>query len=59
MNDARWRVDMVRGCAEHLGSAEAAPEKEAIAEAIELFHVEPARRNRIVVQKVSGGRDKG
>jgi hypothetical protein len=37
---------------QHLGTVEAATEKEAIAAAIKQFEIEPARRNRIVLQKI-------
>ena len=50
---ARWRVDLIRKRAEHLGTIVAANEKEAIAVAIKQFENEPARRNRIVVQKIA------
>jgi hypothetical protein len=50
---ARWRVDLIRKRAEHLGTVVAKNEKEAIAAAIKQFEIEPARRNRIVVQKIS------
>ena len=42
---ARWRVDLIRKRAEHLGTVVAKDEKEQ-------FEIEPARRNRIVVQKI-------
>ena len=50
---ARWRVDIIRKRAEHLGTVVAANEKEAISVAIKQFEIEPARRNRLVVQKIS------
>jgi hypothetical protein len=49
----RWRVDIIRKRAEYLGTVVAANEKEAIAAAIKQFEIEPARRNRIVVQKIA------
>jgi hypothetical protein len=52
----RWRVDIVRKCAEHLGTVEAATEKEAIEKAAERFEIPPERRNRIAMQKM--GKDK-
>jgi hypothetical protein len=52
----RWRVDIVRKCAEHLGTVEAATEKEAIEKAAERFEIPPERRNRIAVQRM--GKDK-
>ena len=52
----RWRVDIIRKRAEHLGTVEAATEKEAIEKAAERFEIPPERRNRIAVQKM--GKDK-
>jgi hypothetical protein len=52
----RWRVDLIRKRAEHLGTVEAATEKEAIEKAAKQFDIPPERRNRITVQKV--GKDK-
>jgi hypothetical protein len=52
----RWRVDIIRKRAEHLGSVEAATEKEAIEKAAERFDIPPERRNRITVQKISKNR---
>ena len=42
---ARWRVDIIRKRAEHLGTVAAETEKEAIAAAIKQFEIEPARQN--------------
>jgi hypothetical protein len=53
---ARWRVDIIRRRAEHLGNVEAATEKEAIEKAAKEFDIPPERRNRITVQKM--GKDK-
>jgi hypothetical protein len=53
----RWRVDIIRKRAEHLGTVEAATEKEAIEKAAERFEIPPDRRNRIAVQKISENRD--
>jgi hypothetical protein len=50
---ARWSVDMIRKRAVHLGTVVAANEKDAIAVAIKQFEIEPVRRNRIVVTKIS------
>ena len=52
----RWRVDIIRKRAEHLGTVEAATEKEAIEKTAERFEIPPDRRNRIAVQKM--GKDK-
>jgi hypothetical protein len=46
----RWRVEIIRKRAEHLGTVEAANEKAA-----ERFEIPSERRNRIAVQKM--GRD--
>jgi hypothetical protein len=48
----RWRVDIIRKRAEHLGTVEAASEKEAIEKAAKQFNIPPGRRNRITVQKI-------
>jgi hypothetical protein len=48
----RWRVDIIRKRAEHLGTVAAKTEKEAIAAAIKQFEIEPARRNRVAVSKI-------
>jgi hypothetical protein len=53
----RWSVDMIRKRAERLGTVAAANEKEAIAVAIKQFEIEPVRRNRIVVTKISNRDD--
>ena len=45
----RWRVDIIRKRAEHLGTVEAATEKEAIEKAAERFEIPPERRNRIAL----------
>jgi len=49
----RWSVDIIRHRAEHLGTVVAANEKDAIKVAVATFDVEPARRNRITVTKIS------
>ena len=54
---ARRRVDIIRKRAEHLGTVEAATEKEAIEKAAERFDIPPERRNRIAVQKISKNKD--
>jgi hypothetical protein len=50
---ARWRVDIIRAHAEHLGTVEAANDKEAIDKAVIQFDIPPERKDRIVVQRVS------
>ena len=49
---ARWRVDIIRRRAEHLGTVDAATEKEAIEKAAKAFEIPPERQNRIVVESV-------
>ena len=49
----RWRVDIIRARLERLGTVVAKTEAEAIEAAIKLFQIEPARRNRITVTKIS------
>jgi hypothetical protein len=53
---ARWRVDIIRKRAEHLGTVEAANEKEAIEKAAKEFAIPPERRNRLIAQKI-GAKD--
>ena len=51
----RWRVDIIRKRAEHLGTVEAANERQAIEKAAKEFEIPPEQQNRIVVEKVSKG----
>ena len=51
----RWRVDIIRKRAEHLGTVEAANERQAIEKAAKEFEIPPERQNQIVVEKVSKG----
>jgi hypothetical protein len=53
----RWPVDIIRKRAEHLGTVEATTEKQAIEAAVKQFEIEPARRNRITVTKISNRDD--
>ena len=53
----RWRVDIIRKRAEHLGTVEAANAEEAIKIAAKEFDFPPERQNRITVEKVSKNRD--
>ena len=48
-----WSVDIIRKRVEHLGAVVAPNEKEAIKAAITIYQIEPARRNRITVTKIS------
>ena len=50
---ARWSVDLIRNRAQRLGTVVAKTEKEAIKVAIKQFDIEPVRRNRITVTKIS------
>jgi hypothetical protein len=49
----RWRVDIIRRRTEHLGTVEAATEKEAIEKAAKEFEIPPERKNRITVERMS------
>ena len=49
----RWRVDIIRKQAEHLGTVEADFKKEAIEKAAKRFGIEPARGFKIVLEKIS------
>ena len=49
----RWRVDIIRKRAEHVGTIEADTEREAIEKAIQVFRIEQAVRFKLVVQKIS------
>ena len=42
---------------EHLGTVEAATEKEAVEKAAKQFDIPPERQNRIAVQKMSKSKD--
>jgi hypothetical protein len=53
----RWRVDIIRKRAEHLGTVEAANAQEAIKIAARRFDIPPERQNRIAVEKVSKSKD--
>ena len=55
----RWRVDYIGKGGKHLGTVEAATEREAIAEAAKQFNITakqfnitPASQNKIVVVKI-------
>jgi hypothetical protein len=48
----RWRVDYLGKKGLHLGTVEAASERDAIAEAAKEFNISSARRNKIAVTKV-------
>jgi hypothetical protein len=55
----RWSVDIIRHRAEHLGTVVSSNEKDAVKTAIAIYQIEPARRNRITVNKVSAKYDEG
>jgi 1,2-phenylacetyl-CoA epoxidase PaaB subunit len=48
----RWRVDLIGKKLQHVGTVDAANEREARAEAIKIFEVRPALRSKLVVAKV-------
>ena len=48
----RWRVDYLGKKGSHLGTVEAASEREAIDKAADEFNITPARRNKIVVTRL-------
>jgi hypothetical protein len=54
---ARWRVEIIRGRLEHLGTVTAPTENLAITRGAEQFHIPLSRRNRIVVTKISEQHD--
>jgi hypothetical protein len=54
---ARWRVDIIRRRAEHLGTVEAADAQEAIKKAAKEFDIPPERQNRIAVEKLSKSKE--
>jgi hypothetical protein len=49
----RWRIDLIRKRAEHVGTIEAETEREAIEKTITVFRIEPALRFKLVAQKIS------
>ena len=53
----RWRVNIIRKRAEHLGTVEAANANEAIKIAAKEFDIPLERQNRITVEKVSKNKD--
>jgi hypothetical protein len=55
----RWRVDYMGKGGKHLGTVEAADEREAIAEAAKQFNITPARRFKLVVTKIDDRRGGG
>ena len=44
---AGWSIDLIRNCAQRLGTVVANTEKEAIAVAIKQFEIEPVYQNRL------------
>ena len=47
-----WRVDIIGKKLQHVGTVEAAGEREALEEAIKRFDVRPALRSKLAVTKV-------
>jgi len=49
----RWRVDILRKKAEHLGIVRAPNAQEALlARAASLFRIDPARYNKLMITKI-------
>ena len=48
----RWRVDILRKKAEHLGIVTAPNAQEALARAASLFRIDPARYNKLMITKI-------
>lgn len=48
----RWRVDYLGKKGSHLGTVEAASERDAIAKAAEEFNIPSARQNKIAVTRI-------
>jgi hypothetical protein len=48
----RWRIDILRKHAEHLGIVNAPSAQEALLRAASLFRIEPARHNKLMITKV-------
>jgi hypothetical protein len=51
----RWRVDIIRKRAEHLGIVTAPNAQEALARAVSLFQIKPARHNKLMITKIDEG----
>jgi 1,2-phenylacetyl-CoA epoxidase PaaB subunit len=49
---ARWSVDVIGKCLQHLGTVHADNQQKALEQAITLFAVRPALRSKLVVTKV-------
>jgi hypothetical protein len=49
----RWRVDILRKEAEHVGVVEAPSAREALLQAVKVFSIPAALQDRVVVEKVS------
>ena len=48
----RWRVDIMRNHAEHLGTVTAPNAQEALNRAASLFRIEPSRYNKLMITKI-------
>jgi len=48
----RWRVDIMRKHAEHLGTVTAPNAQEALNRAASLFRIEPSRYNKLMITKI-------
>jgi hypothetical protein len=53
----RWRAEIIRNKAEHLGTVEAPDEKTAVIEAAIRFSIPGPLRRRIVVTRLDDKRD--
>jgi hypothetical protein len=49
---SRWRVDIIRKRAEHLGIVTAPNAQEALARAASLFRIKPARYDKLMITKI-------
>jgi hypothetical protein len=48
----RWRVDVLRKRAEHLGIVTAPNAQEALIRAASLFRIEPAKYSKLMITKI-------
>jgi hypothetical protein len=48
----RWRVDFLRGKAEHLGIVAAPNAQEALNRAMSLFRIQPPQYNKLMITKI-------